>query len=81
MSKITITATWETLAAMDDNGNHLYHTPGSKQPYWDSRPNFRDDSRVASVYDFTTDDGFGYSRDLNDWPDSETTEFSVEVII
>ena len=61
------TMTWERLAAMVDNGNSLYYTPGDTAGYWGSRPNFRDDYRVGSPEDFT-DAGFEFCREPDDDP-------------
>ena len=73
MSKVTVTKTWEELAAMDDNGMGLYATPGADRPYWASQPSFMYDECVASVYDFEWQ-GISYSRE-----DECDEVFSIEV--
>jgi hypothetical protein len=77
VAKVTVTMTWERLAAMDDNGNRLYATPGAIAPYWGSSPSFTYDEQVATVYDFRTDYGAEYERDQEAFESGES--FSVEV--
>jgi hypothetical protein len=73
MKKITVTMTWEQLAAMEDNGLALYATPGAAKPYWAAQPSFKDDTRLATAGDFEYC-GIPYCRE-----DECDEVFSVEV--
>jgi hypothetical protein len=78
--KMIIEMTWERLAAMHDNGQSLYATPGAARPYWASNANFTYDECVATVWDFATRDGIEYSRDPDGWEGDEILVAEVELL-
>lgn len=77
MAKVTVEMTWERLAAMDDNGNKLWATPGAQTPYWNWQANFIYDEVVATVHDFRTDEGEQYEREEDSFEEDQI--FSVEI--
>jgi hypothetical protein len=73
--KVEVTMTWEQLAAMLDNLQELYHTPGVDQPYWNSNPQFVDDRRIGTVWDFeSVDAGYEFSRE-DDYENTQDDEY------
>jgi hypothetical protein len=73
--RVEVKMTWERLAAMVDNGQELYQTPGRDEPYWNSNPSFVNDVQVGTAWDFeSVDTGCEFSREDDD-PDTQEEEY------
>lgn len=77
--KVTVEMTWERLAAMDDNGNRLWATPGASAPYWNWEPSYTYDECVGAVHKFVDQYGMQYDRE-DTWDDDSEPDDRVFIL-
>lgn len=76
MATINMRVTGAQLAAMDGSRMGVYCTPGAREVYWASAPNFAFDVCVATVGDFLSAAGYD---ELDDSLMDEVFDLDVEL--